>query len=234
MPVIGITPVSRQEYKEYRIRFDYPELIQKAGGTAIMLPLTTNFQDLNNYLDICDGFLFTGGTDISPSLYGETKIQETDNPDVDRDTMEIYLMKEAYKRNIPCFGICRGCQLMNIVCGGDLYQHLPAMYPSVISHQMQEPYQRYVHTVTFPENSLLENILGKKELQVNSIHHQGLRKLGEGLEVLAYASDGLVEAIRDPQSSCFLSVQWHPEFVFRQEEDSVRLLRYFVEKCNHE
>lgn len=234
MPIIGITPVSRQEKREYRIRFDYPELIQKAGGTPILLPLSSNLEDLETYLTMCDGFLFTGGSDIQPSYYGETALPETDAADKARDEMELFLMKEAYKRSIPCFGICRGCQLMNIARGGDLYQDLPSMRKSDISHQMQEPYQRYVHTVIFPENSLLENILDKKELQVNSIHHQGLRKLGEGLEVLAYAPDGLVEAIRDPQSSCFLSVQWHPEFVFRQEEDSVRLLRYFVEKCNHE
>lgn len=232
MPIIGITPVSDKEKKEYTFSYNYPLLVQACGATPLLLPLTESKEDLVKYCEICDGFIFSGGNDINAKLYGQLPHPKAEVYDDLRDLFELSLMKMAINKNIPCLGICRGMQLMNVVYGGDLIQDIPSLRPSSIKHLMPEPYEnKVIHNINIVPNSLLQQILGGDCYKVNSIHHQAIGKLAPTLKALAYADDKIIEAIYQPNLKFFLGVQWHPEYNFQVDKNSLTLVKYFIEQC---
>jgi putative glutamine amidotransferase len=149
-----------------------------------------------------DGLLLAGGSDIDPARYGAPRHPETGEPDPDRDSLETVLLREALERDLPVLAICRGHQLLNVVLGGTLAQHIEGHL---------HPKQSDVHPITIASPSRLRSILGVDEFVVNSRHHQGVDRVASGLVVVARAPDNVVEALELPGKRFVLAVQWHPE-----------------------
>lgn len=160
-----------------------------------------------------DGLVLQGGSDVSPKHYGETPLKPEWAGDYIRDLYEIELVKLFQSMKKPVLGICRGAQLINVALGGSLYQDIATQLPGSLDHRNWEIYDRNFHDVIFePGSDLSKWYPGKTRAKINTIHHQALREIGKGLVVEAKAPDGMVEAVRNADSSIY-AVQWHPEFM---------------------
>lgn len=228
-PVIGIVPLVDTGRKSLWMLPGYMEGVTQAGGLPVMLPLTDSGEDIEGLLALCDGFLFTGGPDVSPALYGETALPECGELCPERDRMELPLLTAAIGADKAVLGICRGMQFINVALGGTLYQNLPTQRPSSLGHRMEAPYDREAHRAVLTDGSPLAELLRAGEIGVNSCHHQGVRELAPGLSAMASAPDGLVEAVCMPGKRFVWAVQWHPEFSLRVDENSRRIFAAFVE-----
>lgn len=191
------------------------------GALAFMIPTigstgTVERKEISvaDYVANLDGLVLQGGTDVSPECYGEKPMRPEWSGDIIRDRYEIELLWEFVIRGKPVFGICRGAQLVNVACGGTLYQDLPTQIEGVGTHRDDVLYDLLNHEVELlPDSRLARLYHGKGPVLVNSIHHQAVRDLGNDLVVEARSSvDGVVEAIRWQGSSYMAGVQWHPEF----------------------
>ncbi|WP_147803932.1 gamma-glutamyl-gamma-aminobutyrate hydrolase family protein [Alkalicoccus halolimnae] len=231
-PMIGVLPLYDKEKESYWMLPGYMKGIEAAGGIPVMLPLTTDTDILEKTARMFDGFLFTGGQDVSPTFYGEKIGEACGETCMERDRMEAVLFEIVNELDKPVFGICRALQLFNVLLGGTLYQDLPSgRKTSLIEHKQKPPYATPVHEVTIEVNTLLGKILQEKKIDVNSYHHQGIKKKAEKLQPAAYAADGLMEAAVMPDQSFNLAVQWHPEFSYEKDKQSVRLFQAFVDAC---
>jgi putative glutamine amidotransferase len=186
----------------------YMVAVQRAGGTAIMLPPDPN-ADADQLLDVVDGLILAGGRDIDPATYGAEREEATDVPHTLRDAFEIALAKRAMERDIPLLGVCRGMQLMNVARGGTLVQDLPAH----LGHRRTVgTFDGNDHPVRLAPGSLAALAAGEEHHGTLSHHHQGIERIGEGLEVSGWSDDDdLPEALEDPGLRFALGVQWHPE-----------------------
>ncbi len=169
-----------------------------------------------------DGLLLTGGTDIDPARYGQTPHEATDLPDTPRDQMEEALIQEAYARDLPVLAICRGLQLLNVVRGGTLIQHLD----NSTVHRVKGLAE--VHAIEVAPGTKLASIADAGVRMVNSRHHQAVDRIGRGLLVSATAPDGVVEALEDPERRFVVAVQWHPEERIDVGEHDLRLFEAFA------
>ncbi len=230
-PLIGIVSLYDETKESYWMLPGYVEGLEEAGAASVILPLTTDKQALTRFADLCDGFLFTGGQDIEPTLYGAEKTEKCGAVCRERDNMEKLFFPMALETGKPMLGICRGAQLFNVMLGGDLYQDIPTERPSPVVHHGLPPYEQPDHTVTVMRDSPLFQAVEASEMPVNSYHHQGVRKLGKGLKIAAEAPDGLPEAVYLPERRFAMGVQWHPEFSCHSDENSRRLFRFFVKAC---
>jgi len=197
-----------------------------------MLPLTTDKEVIRRLATTLDGFLFTGGQDIHPELYGEEIDELCGELCTERDRMETVLFKQVVELDKPTLGICRGLQLFNALLGGTLYQDIPSQRSdSTITHKQNPPYTEPAHDVTIVKDTLLYQILQTDSLKVNSYHHQGIKDLSEQLVAAARAGDGLVEAVAMPNKKFILAVQWHPEFNYQFDDHHFKLFLEFVRSC---
>lgn len=227
-PIIGVMPLIDYEKDSYWLVPGYMQGIIEAGGTPVMLPLTDNIHILNQIAQKCDGFLLTGGQDVSPSLYGENDMPKCGECSVERDNMETMLIKRAIELNKPILGICRGIQILNFVLGGTLYQDLPTQIHSSLEHHQKPPYDKPVHDVEIIKDTPLYSVLEKDILPVNSYHHQAIKDLSDKLLPMAKAPDGLIEAVYMPNKKFVWGVQWHPEFSYISDNDSKMIFAEFV------
>ena len=204
---------------------EYVAAVLQAGGLPLLIPPAPP-ELATQAVESFDGVLLTGGGDISPDCYGETTVKETTGVDDDRDRSELALVAAAVAHGIPVLGVCRGAQLVNVAFGGTLRQHLLAS--NGVRHT--QPRRRYetVHGVVLEPNSLLAHLIGSRELEVNSIHHQGIADVGRDLDAAGRAEDGLVEVIEN-RDRRVLAVQWHPECL-PHEQVSKRLFSWLVEE----
>ena len=226
-PLIGLIPLVDEGRESFWMLPGYMAGIARAGGLAVMLPLTCEDTDIENLVERFDGFLFTGGHDVDPALYGQEKEGCCGDLCPGRDAMEGKLLKAALDADRPVLGICRGLQLMNAVLGGTLWQDIPTQFPSDTNHRMAAPYGRAEHPVQVSSELPFGDL--PMTLGVNSCHHQGIRKLAPELKVWAAAPDGLVEAVYLPGKRYARAVQWHPEFFPVEDELSRYIFRSFVE-----
>lgn len=219
-------------YPRIMLNEDYPRSIEEAGGIPLLIPVTTssNYQDFETVLSLVDGLVFSGGQDINPLAYSE-------QPDILcgassdlRDNFEFELYKVARSLNKPILGICRGMQMINVASGGNLWQD-NSYQATRIKHVSASNPAANVHHIAIQPNSFLAKALDKRQAKVNSFHHQSLKDLGEGFKAVAFALDGVVEAMEshDEQVIC---VQWHPEMQSKTEQDSKALFKYFIEKAS--
>ena len=230
-PVIGLIPLFYDEKDSYWMLPGYMKALEKCGALPIMLPLTTDEAELDEAYGLCDGILFTGGHDVSPSVYGEDKKSTCGATCNLRDKMESYLLEKCISDEKPLLGICRGIQFINAYLGGTLYQDLPSEYSSKVEHHMTPPYDRAAHKVEILEGTQLSDILGAGIHEVNSYHHQAVKELSPKLEKLAVSEDGLIEAIAVKNHRFAIGVQWHPEFSYKNNEESVTLVKAFINEC---
>ncbi len=229
MALIGISACRKIE--------DYRQAVLHVGGDVRVLAPTEPVADV---LASIDGLLLTGGEDVDPALYGETA-----HPTVDinplRDAFEIALTKGARDRDLPIFAICRGIQVLNVALGGTLVQDIPSQVPGAFDHWFTvPPHQPFslAHEVWIDKDTMLSRLMRERlndadSCEVNSRHHQAVKRVAVGLIVTATAPDGVIEAVEDATARFCLGVQWHPENFWRTGEFRP-LFEGFVEACARE
>ena len=202
------------------------DIINKLGALPIVLPDVSGAKG-EDYVDLFDALIIPGGPDADPTFYGEEPSRHIGSTNYKRDVFEAELFKAFYKAGKPIFGICRGCQFINILMGGSVYQDLAADNPdSYIRHSQGADGSYPTHHVEIAKGSSLYKSLGATAY-VNSRHHQGIKKVGEGLTVTAKAADGVVEAIETADGQ-IVAVQWHPENMWQEHAEMRRLFEDFI------
>jgi len=227
-PIIGVVPLWDEQLDSIWMVPGYMQGLEEAGAVPMILPLTASETALEKAANLFDGFLFTGGQDVNPKLYGHEKSPRCGEICDVRDKMETYIFREfVLKKNKSALGICRGIQFINAALGGTLYQDIPTELPSAINHSKGHT-ESPAHNVRIVQGTPLHKLAGKESLEVNSSHHQGIKSLAKGLEVMATADDGLVEAVYMPERPDVWAVQWHPEHSLK-DEMSRKIFSAFVE-----
>ena len=200
---------------------DYVRAVERAGGRPLLVPPSD--EGVEETLDLLDGLVLSGGSDLDPALYGHDPHPETKGVLPERDRAELALLHGALERDMPMLAVCRGSQVLNVGLGGDLVQHLP----DVVGHDEHKhtPGEYADHDVSLEPGTRLETLLGDRA-PVKSHHHQGFGRLGSGLREAAHAPDGTLEALEDPGRRFALGVLWHPE-----AGEDTRLFEAFVEEA---
>lgn len=234
-PLIGITSGYRTielKYLHSCLSRKYTQAIIKAGGVPLILPANLPVNQLSSLLPKLDGVLFSGGDDVNPQLYGEDQLPKTKKILDERDEIESVLLKSCLEHGKPVFGICRGFQVINVVLGGTLYQHVLTQHPEAIQHDRHDDKREKLHhSVTVTPGSLLARLTSQNSIRVNTLHHQGIRDLAKGLKIGATCTeDGLIEAVEITDQRFFLAVQWHPEELADYPEQRI-LFEGFVQAC---
>ena len=239
-PIIAVTPQCeipqvQGGWQMLRTNTTYFDAIEHAGGIPIMLPWQFNEEDVARVMEIVDGVVIAGGNDISPFYFGENILEQCGDILPKRDESELLLARFAYKNKIPLLGICRGCQVINVAMGGSLIQDIPFQFVSengvkLIHSQKNMPSGYAVHRVSISKDSRLYDCFGQEEIMVNSFHHQAAKDVAPSFFASAYAEDGLIEAVEPVAGDSFyVGIQWHPEMMFKNDENSRRLFRYFID-----
>ncbi len=232
-PVIGVLPLWDDKKSSIWMLPGYLDVLRLSGAIPIVMPLNIENEDIEQICNLCDGFLFTGGHDVDPLLYGQQPTSQCGESNNLRDSLETEVFNYAISRDIPILGICRGIQIINALCGGTLYQDLSTEYdPSCRNiHQMSPPYDQPCHCVSVVENSPLNLLTQSDTLEVNSYHHQAIKEIAPNLTAMAYSEDGLIEAVYMPSQRFIWAVQWHPEFNFYTSPSSRLIVKSFIEAC---
>ena len=232
-PIIGLTSSYEKTDKTNFVfsNHSYLNSIRHFGGIPLIIPTEGEDDELQMLIDMCDGLLLTGGDDIDPALYGEEVLNDTLELTPVRDAVERKVCDLAVKRGLPMFGICRGIQMMNVYFGGSLYQDIPAQIKTEIKHSMEPPAHRTCHKCIVEKDTPLYELFGREQVGVNSHHHQAVKRVAPGFEVMGRAEDGIIEAIYDPAKPFVWGVQWHPERIWDIEDSSAKLFEAFVEAC---
>ena len=215
-PIIGITTfndVTIKENPNVLLNRAYVRAIIKANGIPFLIPSGLSEDTLNELLQKLHGILFSGGGDISVDYYGGQDQSLITNLDPDRDIFEMTLMRKAIDQNIPFLGICRGIQVLNVSMGGTLFADIASEMHDPLKHDYYPDYSRnyLAHKVEISNDNKYRKIFGSSVLEVNSLHHQGVKKVAGGLNPIGFAPDGLVEVLELPGHNFGVGVQWHPE-----------------------
>jgi len=229
-PAIGLTldaepPGGYSKLPWYALRQNYAGTIAAAGGLPVLLPHEP--ERVEDYLGRLQGLVVTGGAfDVDPGLFGAASRHPTVKTKDRRTDFERAILAGALRRNLPVLGICGGQQLLNVVLGGTLIQHIPDEVERALPHEQPNPRTEAGHTVRIAKGTLLHEITGTDELAVNSAHHQAAKEVGEGVVINATAEDGVIEGIEHPGYRFCLGVQWHPEYLISPGDG--RILEAFV------
>ncbi len=229
-PIIGITPsptvreMPHGAFDQFSLSDTYTTAVEAAGGVPIILPPQAG--NLEELLGILDGVIISGGGDIDPSAYGDTDVHpKTGGIHAGRDALELGLIPLAIERKVPMLCICRGIQALNVACNGTLYQDVADQYGDSLEHRQQTAQisrEHPSHRVTAQPGSLLASVYGTTEIQVNSFHHQGINKLGDGLIATGVSDDDLIEGVELPDHPWLLGVQWHPEMMYAAHAEHLK------------
>ncbi|MEG0912190.1 MAG: type 1 glutamine amidotransferase [Oscillospiraceae bacterium] len=208
----------------------YLNALKRAGADVRVLRWTGDQSRVEEFVRDCDGFIFPGGDDINPALYGEKKQAWCGEVCDERDDFELKLLMCAAKSQKPILGVCRGAQLINAAFGGTLYQDIVHDTQNAdIKHWDIKNRAKRVHTVSATDGSLLKEIIGSGEFKVNTMHHQAINRIADGFRAVAVAPDGITEAIEKSGEKFFLAVQWHPEFLAPRFADQFNIFQSFVD-----
>ena len=228
--MVGITLDSERaggwsNYPWYAVRQNYCDAVREAGGLPVLLPHEP--EQAEAYLERIDALLITGGAfDLDPVLFGADTRHETVRTKDRRTAFEAAVTRGALARDLPLLGICGGQQLLNVVLGGTLIQHIPDEVEGALVHEQPNPRHEAGHPVALAGDGLLRSICGSSEMAVNSAHHQAVKAVGPGVVVNAVAPDGVVEGIEAPHYRFCLGVQWHPEYAVSPSDSAI--FRAFV------
>ncbi|MET3644601.1 gamma-glutamyl-gamma-aminobutyrate hydrolase family protein [Streptococcus gallinaceus] len=197
---------------------DLSQGVTEAGGLPIVIPVGAPSL-AKDYVSMIDKLILSGGQHVHPKFYGEKKVIDSDDYSLERDEFELALIREALKQGKPIFAVCRGMQLLNVALGGSLHQE-------IVNH-WQEDLSGTCHDVQLLPNSRVSHLF-QQSRQVNSLHRQSIKELGEGLVVTAKdPRDGTIEAY---EGEALLGLQWHPEFLIENSEANRRLFEYLVKE----
>jgi putative glutamine amidotransferase len=234
-PVIGVTTyrdTTKDDLPAVILLEPYVTALIQAGGVPVLIPSDLPEAGWRTLYPHLAGVMFTGGGDLAIDVYGGASQPRVTELDSARDGLELALLHMLVEDGKPFLGICRGCQLTNVALGGTLYSHIADQLRGAIRHDYYPdiPRNYLAHDVRVEEGSRLAEILGEPTVRVNSLHHQGLDRLAEGLKAVAYAPDGLVEAVELSDHPFGLAVQWHPEWLTDQQPMR-NLFRSFVQEA---
>lgn len=238
-PVIGITPTAQRDalphgtFRRYLLSEKYVRGIEAAGGIPLILPPQA---EVHSLVDVVDGILFSGGSDIAPNRFGDATVHEsTYGIDPERDQFELDLFAAAFERGTPIFGICRGIQVINVALGGTLFQDLPTQHPGAVAVGHRQ------HERGIEDSGIGHDVVGAPDLAplfdghgigVNSFHHQAIRDLAPGLRPVAYSPDGVIEAVVAADGRDLFAVQWHPELMYERYPEHLRPFIRLIEAAN--
>ena len=211
-PIVGITTYVEDaswgswQLEAALIPYDYVRAVERAGARALLVP--PSVEGVEETLDALDGLVLSGGNDLDPESYGADAHQETDGTRPERDRAELALLEGALARDLPVLAVCRGFQVLNVARGGDLVQHLPEVVGTEQHREVKGVFSD--HGVKIDDDSRLGSVLGGRA-PVKSHHHQGVGRVGDGLVEVAWADDGTIEGLEDPEQRFAVGVLWHPE-----------------------
>lgn len=243
-PLIGIT--GNFGDKGCELAKGYYQSVLEAGGSPVVIPPYTDASAMSALLDELDGIILSGGSDMNPLLVGEEPIPQLHGINPERDVPELMLIRQAYERQIPILGICRGIQMLAAALGGSIYQDLGVQYQDapLIKHSQDLVREQASHTVYIEQDSMLGRIFtqsglgtgekGEYVLPVNSFHHQAVRCPGELFKVSACSSDGVIEAMESNEHKSILGVQWHPEcFILAGDRSQMPIFKWLVDESSN-
>ena len=225
-PKIGIVICGIKDDRQF-VTNSYIRAIHMAGGLPLLLPLVRSDIAISDYTILCDGFLFCGGGDITPLLFGEELQTNVGETDITLDLFQLRLMKAVLKTGKPILAICRGMQVLNVACGGTIFQDL-SMLPDTLNHMQLSTGRRDVsHRISFAKGSKMHRILGEFAY-TNSFHHQAVKTPGKGLRITGKTKDGVIESIERPSDSFTVGIQWHPECMLEKNGNMKENFRAFL------
>jgi putative glutamine amidotransferase len=232
-PLIGITTsVVTKEPERVQLNASYIRAVQEAGGIPLLLPPQLSPATLGRLLGGIEGLLLTGGGDVDPARYGEERDPSLAYVSEERDTLEIAAVHACLERNVPLLAICRGVQLLNVALGGSLHQHIPSAFPGAGKHNQGDGPDEPGHSAWVQTHTKLAALTGDGDLEVNSRHHQAIKALGRNLQAVAWAPDGIIEAVETVETGRFVvGVQWHPEDMTATAAHARDLFAGFVESA---
>lgn len=228
--IIGILAEVDSDFNT-RVQPPYIKAIELAGGLPVLLPYVSDEETIESFISICDGFFFTGGADVDPKRYGEQPKSTCGDIQYNRDTLEFKVFEKVINTSKPILAICRGAQLVNVALGGTLYQDIPSEIDTQISHRQSEPKFSPSHEVQVIANTPLYEIVGKDRIKGNSFHHQAIKTLGDGLEIMAVADDGIIEAVYSKGKQYLRAYQWHPERLCESDKHNRLIFDDFIKAC---
>lgn len=236
-PVIGITlgctmedhpPLNNLHSRFEFLKQQYYEILEDLQAVALPLPNSRYVEHSDYYIEFIDGLMLVGGEDINPRLYDSEITSKTDHFFIRRDNFEREMVFKAVSREMPILGLCRGHQMINVIFGGSLYQDLDDREEKTQNHrQTAEMDFSNTHEITIEPDTRLARIIGRSKINVNSAHHQIVRRVPNGLRASAFASDGVVEALEGTDPGYLQTVQWHPEMQ-ADSENSITLFKDFI------
>lgn len=235
-PVIGIsgsiTIIEGGRFPGYRrtyVNEDYVKSIIQAGGVPLLLPMTTEPEIVQGYIEQVDGLVLSGGHDVSPLAYGEQPQRKLGHTLPERDAFDKLLIEKAVEMNLPMLGICRGLQIMNVTLGGSLYQDLDYIPNCDMKHDQYHDPALATHEITIDKDSRLFKIIGKERIGVNTFHHLAVKEVAKGFKISAKADDGVVEAMEHEDYAYCLGVQWHPEMMAASDNNMKLLFESLID-----
>ncbi len=203
----------------------YPDSVEKAGGIPLLIPPLADDSDLDKVLAAVDGLVLTGGDDINPDMFGQAMHEKSTLMFPRRQDFDFRLLTMALEMKIPILAVCGGLQQINIALGGSLHQHIADAYGEQIIHirgkELSRRGEERYHGVRLAPDSLIAGIIGKETIEANSIHHQAVDRLGEGLKAVGHSVDGVIEALEfidKTDRGLLIAIQWHPEHLSDRPE----------------
>lgn len=236
-PIIGISGSIMKDstgdfagYERAYVNNDYVESVVRAGGIPYIIPLVEDEDVIKEQAKFIDGLIMSGGQDVNPMLFNEEPCKELGDILPKRDTFDMVLIREVANLKKPILGICRGEQILNVTFGGTLYQDIKFSEGSYIKHNQKKLPNFATHSVGIVEGSKLYDILGREAI-TNSFHHLAVKSIAPGFKVVAYAKDGVVEAIEKDGEEFILGVQWHPEMLSKDYKNMAKIFETLIEKA---
>ena len=224
---IGIVICGVENQKQY-ITDTYIQAVRMCGGLPLVLPMVKSKSAITEYVSLCDGFLFCGGDDITPLIFGQEPLYGLGKTDITFDLYQIRLMKTILEADKPVLAICRGMQILNVACGGTVYQDLESANLETINHMQTSLARKDIsHKVFFKSGSKIKHLLDNFAY-TNSFHHQAVERVGNDLIVSGQTGDGIIEAIEMPSHTFVLGVQWHPECMLDSAPDMKQLFHALI------
>lgn len=218
-------------YKRCYVNEDYVSAVMKAGGIPIIIPMSQQTDILYEQVEMLDGLIMSGGHDVAPRFYKQEPQPKLGEILPERDLFDFKLLELAQEKQIPVLGICRGFQIINVYLGGSLYQDLSYAPQDCLKHWQGSQPMQTTHSVKLKAGSYLEKIVNCDELMVNSFHHQIVKDVASSLNPVAYAKDGVVEAV-ESHDHLLVAVQWHPEMLHAVDETMQALFNDLVYKAD--
>lgn len=229
-PRIGITMRLEQETDRFYLGRHYSEAVEAAGGVPVHLGLIPKAGYISAAMDELDGFLLPGSdSDVDPLRYGVEPHPKLGTVQPIKDETDLLVLAEIEKRRLPLFAICFGMQVLNVSRGGTLVQDIGSLVSNAVKHEQGAPRDRPSHGIRLTKSSFMASLAGDDRALVNSHHHQAIESVGRELVAVAWASDGLIEAVEDARPDHFiLGVQWHPEMGWKDDRFSQALFNSFI------